>query len=410
MEPIHISGSDRLKISVAAPPLWTYLAGDTIIGSVNCPHPRGDAIVSLALVGHAKTFVGKGAHAQRNQCHGVWELFEFAPQILHRGPVHSQDTSETTNIPFSINIPETASLSALREHDQAESFLPLHAAYIAQHPLPGSFSAEWPGANLSIEYHLRAQFQYKCNGPGLFQRATAPITLGHPAIDPSTICFALQRRSIPGMICGLQLRPPIPEKLSLTQRTRRMFSLSKNPGFHFTVDMLMPLHIQLDNTTPIPLVLRVVPRDQGISDYVRDVAQSVKINRMELSILSKVEIICKPDNPSGQKGLRDEKVFTQHLGLQKVLRELEEPIIISSGPPDQQTNIGSLLQLVLGHDGLRSGDVHLSQSVEIQPSFVTYNIKLSHKIIWDVSLDIAGETRQMSSEVGVTIHNSAMRS
>lgn len=411
MESKHISGSDRLKISVAAPPLWTYLAGDTIIGSVNCPHLRDDAIISLALVGHAKTLIEKGAHAQKNQYHGVWELFEFAPQVLHQGPVHSQDTSET-NIPFSINIPETASLSVPRDRDhaQAESFVPLHAAYIAQHPLPGTFSAEWLGAKLGIEYHLRAQFQYKCNDSWVIQRATAPITLGHPTIDPSTICFALQRRSIPGMVCGIQLPPSIPlEKLSLTQRTRRMFSLSKTPEFHFTVDMLMPLHIQFDNPTPIPLVLRVVPREKGTSGSIRDVAQSVKINRMGLSVLSKVEIICKSDNNSGQKVLRDENVFTQHLGLRKAFEELEEPIITSSGPPDQQINIGSLLQLVLRQDGLRSGDVHLSQFVDIQPSFVTFNIKLSHRIIWDVSLDIAGETRQMSSEVGVTIHNNAMR-
>jgi hypothetical protein len=415
MEPTQMIGSDHLKISVAAPPLWTYTAGDTIIGSVNrCSHiVAPDAIISIALIGHAKTFIEREAHNYTKKYHSVWELFEFEPQILYRGPVHIPQASspDTINIPFSINIPKTASLSALRDHAQTESFIPLHAGYIAQHPLSGTFSLEWPGAQLSIDYQLRAQLQYKRHGSWQIHRATAPITLGNPTVDPSTICFALQRRSISSRVSGHRLLPSLQtEKLSLTQKTQRMFSLSKKPGFYFTVDMLLPLHIQLENPTIIPLILRVIPQEKGTSDVIKNIVQPIKINWMRLSILSQAEIVCKPDGGSScYKIPKDETVFTQDLGLNRVFSELKEPIVTFSGPRDQQINIGSILQLVLRHDGLRSGGRLLSKSVSIQPSFVTFNIRLSHRIIWEMSLDIAGETRTMSTDAEVTIHNSATR-
>lgn len=414
MDPTQTPGSDHLKISVAAPPLWTYIAGDTIIGSVNgCSHiGASDAMVSLALVGQAKTLIEREGCNVTNKYYGVWELFEFAPQILHRGPIHipEANSSEKINIPFSINIPETASLSAFRDHGQAESFIPLHAGFIAQHPLPGTFSSEWSGAKLCIDYHLRAQLQYKRHGSWQVQRATAPITLGHPTVDPSTICFALQRRSIACRVRGHDLRPSMQsEKLSLTQKAQRMFRSSRTLGLSFAVEMLMPLHIQLDNPAPIPLILRVVPQQNGSSGVIKDAVQPVKINWMRLSILSQVEIVCKPEGSGCCKIAKDENVFTQPLGLKRVFSERKEPIVTVSGPRDQQINIGSILHLVLSHDGLRSGDERLSRSVSIQPSFVTFNIRLSHKLIWEMSLDIAGETRTLSAEAGVIIHNSATR-
>jgi len=171
----------------------------------------------------------------------------------------------------------------------------------------------------------------------------------------------------------------------------------------------MPLHIQLDNPARIPLILRVVPQENGTSDVIKDVVHPIKINWMNLSILSQVEIVCKPNSSGCCKIPKDENVFTQDLGLNRVFSELKEPIVTFSGPRDQQINIGNILQLALTHDGLRSGGKHLSQSVSMQPSFVTFNIRLSHKIIWEMSLGIAGETRTISTEAGVTIHNSATR-
>jgi hypothetical protein len=416
MDPTQTTGSDQLKISVAAPPLWTYIAGDSIIGSVNrCPHVVvPDAIISIALIGHARTSIERDARNSAKKYHGVWELFEFAPQILYRGPVPKAGSSDTDmiTIPFEINIPKTTSLPALDDHAQAESFIPLHAGYIAQHPLSGSFSSEWPGAKSCIDYHLQAQMQYMQDGSPQIYRATAPIILGHPTVDPSTICFALQRRSISSRVSGNRMLPSSQnENLSLMQKTQKMFSLSKKPGFYFTVDMLMPLHIQLDNPTPFPLILRVVPQEKGSEDVRKDIVQLIKINWMRLSISSQVEIVCKPDGSSSCHKLpKDENVFTQSLGLEQVFPELKEPIVTFSGPRDQQINIGNILQLVLRHDGLRSGGKRLSQSLSIQPSFVTFNIRLSHSLIWDMSLDIAGETKTFSTGAGLTIHNSATRS
>lgn len=406
MDLTQTTASD-LRISIAAPPKWTYYAGDTIIGSVNyCPHlAAADVIISLALIGLTKTSITRNNGTSSHTSDGVWKLFDFAPQVLYRGPVQIPQDNSEINRTFSIHIPETASLSAIRNHTQAESFIPFHAAYIAHHPVPGTCSAKWIGAELCIDYHLQAQLKYKSHGSWVVQRATAPVTLGHRMIDPRAISFALQRQSISS---GYRLPSAQDEKLSLTQKTRQMFSLSKKPEVFFTVDMDMPLHIQFDNPTPIPLVVRVVPHGNETSTTTADVAQEIKINSMELSIQSKTEIICKSSGLGQYKIPKAENVFTQKLGLRKLFQELETPIT-SSGMQEQKINIGNMLQLVLRHDGLRSGNIRLSRSVGIQPSFVTFNIKLSHKMIWEISLDIAGKTRKISSEVGVSIHNSATR-
>lgn len=399
-----------LKIFIAAPPQWTYYAGDTIIGSVNyCSHlTAADVIISLALRGFTKTSITRNNGTPNHTSRGVWELFEFVPQVLYRGPVQiSQDNSEI-NRTFSIQIPETTSLSALQHHTQAESFIPFHAAYIAHHPVPGTYSAKWMGAELCIDFHLQAELKYKSHGSWIVQRAAAPITLGHRTIDPRTICFALQRQSISSRVDGHRLPSSQDERLSLKQKTRQMFSLSKKPDVFFTVDMDMPLHIQFDNPTPIPLVLRVVPQGNETSASTADVAQEVRINSMELSIMSRTEILCKSNGLGQYKIPKAENTFTQKLGLEKLFQELETPIT-TSGLKKQKINIGSMLQLVLRHDGLRSGNMRLSRSVGLRPSFVTFNIKLSHKIIWEVSLDIGGRRRKISSETGVTIHNSATR-
>lgn len=415
MQSTKTTGGPELKISVAAPPLWTYLAGDIIIGSVNRSSHivATDATISLSLIGVAKARLITDGYPIKSTHYGDWQLFKLPSQILRRGPMHIPEPSsppDWINIPFSIKIPRMTSSSALRDHAQYETFIPLEEGQNARYPLPGTYSTEWTGAKVCIEYYLQAKLQYTRKGCTQIQRATAPITLGHPTIDPAAIRFALQRCSITSKVRSQRLLPSMHGvDLSLTQKTQKLLGLSSVPGLSFQVVMSVPIAIQLDNPSPIPLYIRVIPQWDGTSCVIRDVEQKVQIGSMKMILLSKVEIILKPSEASLYMTPKDERDSVQSLGLEKAFGDLQDPIVTFVGPSDTPADVGNVLQLVLRRDGLWSGGKLLSPLASIEPSFVTFNIRLSHSILWQASLNIAGETRNVSMKADVTLYNSAMR-
>ncbi|KGO73888.1 hypothetical protein PITC_016230 [Penicillium italicum] len=415
MHPTQITGGPDLNITIAAPPTWTYTAGDMVIGSVNRQtHIVAPvAKISVALIGRTKARLITEGYPSKATYYGNWKLFELPSQTLFRGPIHipSPSTpSDWINIPFSINIPEAASLSAVHDHTQAESFIPLDANCIIQHPLPGTFSTQWPGAKVCIEYYLHAQLGYMRNGSWQIQRATAPITLAFPTVDTGEIEFALQRCSIVSRVRSQRLLPSMRDvDLSLTQKTQKILGLSSVPGFSFEVVMSVPVAIQLCNSSPIPLVIKVIQQRDGSSRAIWDVVQRVDVTAVKMSILSKVEIVLKQSEESLYGIPSDEHVFVQHLGLEKAFEQLEDSIVTFAGPSDTPVDVGRMLRLVLRHDGLISDGRRLSPLASIQPSFVTFNTRLSHSIKWQTSLSIAGETRTVSMTTAVTVYNSASR-
>lgn len=415
MHPSQTTGGPNLNISIAAPPIWIYAAGDTIIGSVN-RHSHivtPDAKISLTLIGRTRARLITEGYPSKVSSYGNWKLFQLPSQTLLRGPIHIPSPSTPTdwiNIPFSINIPEATSSSAVHNHEQEESFIPLEANCITQHPLPGTFSTKWAGAKVYIEYYLQAQLRYMRNGLWRVQRATAPITLGFPTVDAGGIRFALQQCSIASRVRSQRLLPSMRGvDLSVMQKTRKILGVSSVPGFSFEVVMNVPIAIQLDDSSPIPLVIRVIPRRDASSSAMWDVVQRVDIIAVKMSILSKVEIVVKPSEESFYKIPNDEHVFVQHLGLEKAFEQRKDPIVTFAGPSDTSVDIGRMLRLVLRHDGLTSDGKRLGVLTSIQPSFVTFNTRLSHSIMWQTSLSIAGETRTVSMTTVVTVYNSASR-
>ena len=173
--------------------------------------------------------------------------------------------------------------------------------------------------------------------------------------------------------------------------------------------MSVPVAIQLENSSPIPLLISVIPRRDGSSSAIWDVVQRVEVTAVKMSILSKVEIILKPSEESLYTIPNDEHVFVQHLRLEKAFEQLKDPIVTFAGPSDTPVDIGRVLRLVLGHDGLMSDGKRLSLVASIEPSFVTFNTRLSHSILWQTSLSIAGETRTVSTTAEVTVYNSGSR-
>ncbi|KAJ5973007.1 uncharacterized protein N7479_002925 [Penicillium vulpinum] len=324
MHPTPTTGGPDLNIFIAAPPIWTYVAGDTIIGSVNRQMHivAPDAKISLTLIGRTKARLITEGYPSKARHYSEWKIFDMQPQTLLRGPIHIPSPSTLTDciiIPFSINIPEAASKSAVRNHTQEESLIPLGTHCIAQHPLPGTFATEWTGAKIYTEYYLQAQLQYMRNGSWQVQRATAPITLGYPTVDAGGIRFALQQCGVMSRVRSQRLLPSMQDvDLSLTQKTQKILGLSSVPGFSFKVVMSVPMAIQLDNPSSVPLVIRVIPQRDRSSSDVLHVVQRVDVIAVKMTILSKVEIVLKPSEESLHRVPNDEHVFVQHLSSARI--------------------------------------------------------------------------------------------
>ncbi|KAJ5123929.1 uncharacterized protein N7515_007754 [Penicillium bovifimosum] len=414
MHPTVVTGAPNLNISIAAPPAWTYLAGDTIIGSVNRSSHlvAPDAKITLVLIGHAKARLISDGYPHKSTYYGDWDLFKPPRQVLLRGPIHIPEPSVPTdwiNIPFSLKIPRTTPHWLLGNHAQTESFLPLGTS--TRHPLPATYATEWPGAKICIEYYLQAKLQYMRKGLWRVQRATAPIRLGHPTVDADEIRFALQRCSITSRVRSQRLLPSMQGvDLTLTQKTQKLLGLSMVPGYCFEVVMWVPVAIQLENPAPIPLCVSVIPQRDGTSGVIRDVVQRVRIVSIKMTLLSEVEIVVKPSEAGFFKLPKDGHIFAQNLGLEKVFKQLKIPIVAFAGENDRSVDIGAVVRLVLGRDGLRSDGRRLSPlNTCLQPSFVTFNTRLSHSILWHVSLNIAGETRTVMMKTSVIVYNSVLR-
>ena len=81
--------------------------------------------------------------------------------------------------------------------------------------------------------------------------------------------------------------------------------------------MSVPTAIQLDNSSPIPLILRVILQRDGSNRAIWDVVQQVDVTAVKMSLLSKVEIVLKPSEDGLFRIPNDEHVFVQHLGPEK---------------------------------------------------------------------------------------------
>jgi hypothetical protein len=139
------TGSPSLQIDVASPPSWTFIAGDTVIGTVisRSAIVTPEATVTITLFGRVKTKItvrkstGNGSRTEHYR--GRWLLVgSETRQVLHQGPVHlATGSSEPLSWPFSIKIPTRPIDSLARQSAGAKSFLPLNN--IADHLLPGTF-------------------------------------------------------------------------------------------------------------------------------------------------------------------------------------------------------------------------------------------------------------------------------
>lgn len=405
------SSSAALTIELAAPPNWTFAAGDTVIGSVgrSALLVTPEATVTLRLLGRAKT---KIEVSRGNNRHDVYRsrfnFFTSLPpgatrRVVFRGPVHIPEGG-AHSWPFSVAVPSAPWVSPVPGGPaQDSSFLPLTAADIPRHALPGTFRSGDNGFTTSsdcfVEYYLEAALRYSKGSSVEVATATLPLTLRHPSTALPITDFQLQPRGWDKYVRSYLLVPgQETARLSFRQKSQKLFGSSKVPQFQFTVRVAVPSVIQLDNPAPIPVQLLIVPRDGPGSAAKGASSPSVTLNHVKLGLRSETLVVA----PGNWGGIHDDRQSVgRHLALEDAFRGLAEPVVIPSG--DEPVDVGALLQLRLSAGGLYSNNKRLGSVPVIHPGFTTYNIRHRNTLKWTISYTVVGEKQKIEFESAVTI-------
>ncbi|KAJ6440587.1 catabolite repression protein CAT5 [Purpureocillium lavendulum] len=413
MPPASRTASSTLAISLAAPPNWSFAAGDTIIGSVarQLPLVAPEATVTIRLLGRAKV---KITVSRGNNRHDVYRsrvnFFTAAPsetqRVVFHGPVHIPQGGDAQSWPFSLAIPTSPMIANLQGLSRECSFLPLSPEEVANHPLPGTFSSSDHGLSTRsecyVEYYLEATMRFAHKGSISVMTATQPVLMRHPSTSLPITDFRLMQKPWPRSVRSYRLIPgQETADLSFKQKSQKFFGSSKVPQFNFKLHVWVPGVLQLDNPMPVPIRLLVEPLPQQTSADIADAVHAVTLNHIKVTVKSDTRVLA-PGNWSGSPH-DDYHRSSTNLGMETLFARLQEAIKIPSAPGDVPIDIGLLLQLRLTSRGLCTADTLLATAQYLRADFTTYSIRHTNSWKWSISYTIAGDKQKLEFEVPLAI-------
>ncbi|KAJ5131965.1 hypothetical protein N7448_006123 [Penicillium atrosanguineum] len=402
-KPTMNRGNCTLKISLAAPQGWSYIAGDAVIGIVSrhAPTVTSEATVKLALRGRVKTQVTKGSGApyDRHQEGPIYKQLLLPEQhTLFQGPLHIPDNNDSVYWPFEIRM---SPYSQDSEFQFNGDLLPSWEE-IASSRLPGTFCSVGSSSSACwVEYYLEAEMRYVERGEQKVYTSTCPVQVRH---SPDTIFtgFGRQRRTLNRSIRGQQLLSVVHhEERSFVRRTREFFIHPSNsaPELHYKVEVYAPATVQLGNLSNIPYKLKFELLPQT-SNALRGIELKVLFNSAKFVIRSETRVTAGTSvhSPSSiHCSLVD-------LGLEEAFRRLDAfPLMIPLTDKSQTLNLGKMLQLTLHASGLKAGEKDVAATGHITPTFSTHTLRHLNTLQAEFSVTVAGYTTRLHASTPMNI-------
>ncbi|KAJ4081281.1 hypothetical protein NW760_012638 [Fusarium oxysporum] len=370
--------------------LHSYSPGDTIIGYVyrKSPVVSPDSSVTISLSGRTKSKIVIHRANSTSTYRGRFNLISESAcsQKIFQGPLHIESGGDEQTWPFAITLPKHVEPRYLQGGGQDESFLPLDAT---DHILPSTYTLRSLGNTEGfIEYFVKATLRATGQGHVNMTEAVLPFNVINLSPDPPIADFALKGSRSRQTMSSYRLVPGMEDvKLSFSQKMKQSFSTSSVPEFVYNLLVHVPTVIQLDNPTPIPFKLRVVPDLNGTSEIIKEIPQKVKLSSVSIRIVSSTEVICEGTLYPHTKEKREEI----DLCVESAIGRIKDDIYIPCTDEWPSLDIGDIIDLRLGQ--LRPGFPHRPGGgyVQFNPTFTTYNIRHSHRLTWKVIGEIAGE-------------------
>lgn len=286
-------------------------------------------------------------------------------QQLHYGPLHVPSSSEPASWEFAIEIPTRPSPSAVvSEMKKPEaSYLPPIAADIAEHPLPSSFATSGSRSTTRfdayVEYHLEASLHQQGSGHhGDSITATLPVRIRAPPMPYPLTDFDLCRRSAQFAASSYRLVPGMETvELTFKQKSKKFFGSSKVPMFGFTLQYDIPGVVQLDNPTPVPFCVRVVPDGRRTREVLQGAPQIVTLNSLELILKADTAVIAPG-------------TFGAHTGDGTVKHNISLPVAFAGNVPASVLSTadrGAKGKKPAGKEAANAGAVHRPGTADEKP-------------------------------------------
>ncbi|KAF5639072.1 hypothetical protein F52700_4241 [Fusarium sp. NRRL 52700] len=381
----------------------SYCPGDTIVGCVyrQSPIVSPDSSVTISLSGRTKSkiVVHRASTNNTTDYRGRFNLIpeSVCSQKIFQGPLHIESGGDEQTWPFAITLPKHIDPKYLQCGRQDQSYLPLSAT---DHVLPSTYTLRSLGETEGfIEYFVKATLRVTAKGHITMTEAVLPFNVINLSPDPPIADFGLKSSRSRQTMSSYRLVPGMEDvKLSFSQRMKQSFSTSSVPEFVFNLLVDVPTVIQLENPTPIPFKLRVVPDSNATSEVLKEIPQKVRLSSVSIRIVSSTEVICEGTLFSQTNEKREEI----DLNVESAIRRIQSDIYIpctDEGPP---LDVGEMIDLRL--EQLRPGSSHRPSSLaKLNPTFTTYNIRHSHRLTWKVMGEIAGERFSALGAVPVNI-------
>ncbi|KAI8662134.1 hypothetical protein NCS56_01016900 [Fusarium sp. Ph1] len=369
-----------------------YAHGDTIVGYVFRREHLVTQISSLSiqLIGKTVSTVTIICETGLSRYHGLFNLIpQHAKQKLHQGPLHIAHGDERS-WRFAITIPKYVDPADFKDGDKSESYLSLEAT---NKPLPSSFTL-FGGERTEayVEYFVRASLRSKDETRKESWLAKLPITVTNRS---PLVGSRLHMQSYFYSFMSYRLIPGMEEtKLSLPQIVKQAMGVTSVPRFGFNLQVDMPEVIQINDPTPTPVRLRAIVNRDSTSDEIRNNPPKIKLKWISIQIIATTEVICQGSHTMEEESEMDLDIMNQ-------ISIRGQDVYIPCMEDGSFIDIGDLIDLRLGryynvcpqHQG----------PAPFTPSFVTYNIRRSHRLKWMVAAEFGGKVIQKTEIIMFTI-------
>lgn len=405
MPPTAKTCSSLLSIAIDEP-AKVYSPGDVVVGHVIRQQHLVSAQtrITLTLCGRAKSRL----EIQSGQSHKVrrsrFQLIDErqSSQLIHDGPIHiPQGGEQPLVVPFTVDIP--THVPREMSGNERTSFLPLDPDSVAHQRLPSTISTPSRNSRVEafVEYFLEAKMDVSGHD-GI--TATIPIVLRSYIDGPRItnyhlksshqICSVSSQRLVPGM---QDAEPSMKHKMKL------LFGTDPVPTFGFRLEVGTPTVMQLEDPGPVPITLRAVPDWRYATEKVKGVPQKITLRKMHLAIetrtLARADDVFDP--------YEKESKYKMDVPFDRVIGTLAlhgNSMTIPCTDEWPALDIGDKFGFRIGYEG-PAGIWKTTPGLptRIYPTMETYNFQVSHRLHWEVILDVVGKECQVRGEQPVSI-------
>ncbi|KAF4953607.1 hypothetical protein FGADI_5943 [Fusarium gaditjirri] len=363
----------------------TYIPGEVMLGKIS---RKAHVVASLATVSislHARSksrMVARRGHLTSTY-RGRFDLLQPTDysKTVFEGPLHIAENDTEQSWPFSISLPNRVDASALQPlAGPDQTYVTADAS---EQPLPPTFLVEryeyMSGMSAFVEYYLQAELRTNSRGSGISE-AILPFRMLYTNADALSAQIDLHA-------------------------SRNTLALQGDNPMVANLDVRTPTTVQIEAPSPISFLVSAVPSKGVGIEKEKPGLPSIQVTRIFMNVVAKTEIKC----PKGKNvheadceariTLHAEDAFNQY--ADNLYIPWKSPALethqLQGGSSASETGLSAGLDI-----GAKLG-LRLQRSRDLYPSFETFNIRHTHCLKWEMTVEVAGKNLELSGEERIKV-------